>query len=145
MRKLVLIVTILSLAVLLRHGNAYAFPKGEEKGCIKCHTLNDEQAAEVLKPFAPDVKILSIKEAPLAGMWEIAIESGAKKNVVYLDYGKKVLFIGNLIDAKTKTNYYKESYDEINKIDVSQIPLGNALVMGDKDAKHKIIVFDDPE
>ena len=99
----------------------------------------------MLKPFAPDVKILDIKKSPLVGLWEIAIESGAKKNVVYLDYSKKVLILGNLIDTKTKTNYYKESFDSINKIDVSQIPLGNALVMGDKGAKHKIIVFDDPE
>jgi thiol:disulfide interchange protein DsbC len=145
MRKLILIVTVLSLTVLFGYGNAIAFPKGTEKECIKCHTLSDEQATEVLKPFAPDVKILYIKQSPLTGIWEIGIESGAKKNIVYLDYGKKMLLLGNLIDAKTKTNYYKVSFDEINKIDVSQIPLDNALVMGDKDAKNKVIVFDDPE
>jgi thiol:disulfide interchange protein DsbC len=145
MRKLILMVTVLSLAVLFGNGKSYAFPKGEEKDCIKCHTLNADQAKEILKGFAPDVKILDLKQSPLIGMWEIAIESGAKKNIVYLDYSKKMMIIGNLIDAKTKVNYYKESFDNLNKIDVSQIPLTNALVMGDKDAKHKIIVFDDPE
>ncbi len=144
MRKFLLIIA-LSLAVLMGYGKAYAFPKGEEKGCVKCHTLTADQAREVLKPFAPDVKILDIKQSPLIGLWEIAIESGAKKNIVYLDYSGKILILGNLIDAKTKANYYKESFDSLNKIDVSQIPLGNALVMGDKEAKHKIIVFDDPE
>ena len=145
MRKIIFFAAVFSLAVFFGRGNAYAFPKGEEKKCSECHTLTADQAQEVLKPFAPDVKILDIKKSPLVGLWEIAIESGAKKNVVYLDYSKKVLILGNLIDTKTKTNYYKESFDSINKIDVSQIPLGNALVMGDKGAKHKIIVFDDPE
>lgn len=145
MRKIILIAAVLSLAVIYGRGNSYAFPKGEEKECSKCHTLTSDQAQEVLKPFAPDVKVLYIKPSPLIGIWEIAIESGAKKNIVYLDYSKKVLILGNLIDTKTKTNFYKESFDSINKIDVSQIPLGNALVMGSKEAKHKIIVFDDPE
>jgi thiol:disulfide interchange protein DsbC len=144
-RKIILIAAVLSLAVIFGRGNSYAFPKGEEKECSKCHTLSAEQAKDVLKPFAPDVKILDIKQSPLVGIWEIAIESGAKKNVLYLDYSKKILILGNLINTKTKTNYYKESYDSINKIDFSQIPLDNALVMGPKDAKHKIVVFDDPE
>ncbi len=144
-RKILLIAAVLSLAVFLGRGSAQAFPKGEEKKCSECHTLTTDQAQEVLKPFAPDVKVLYIKPSPLIGIWQIAIESGGRKNIVYLDYSKKMLVLGNLIDAKTKVNYSKESFEELNKVDVSQIPLGNALVMGDKEAKHKIIVFDDPE
>ncbi len=144
-RKILLIAAVLSLAVIIGRGNAQAFPKGEEKKCSECHTLTADQAQEVLKPFAPDVKVLYIKPSPLIGIWQIAIESGGRKNIVYLDYSKKMLVLGNLIDAKTKVNYSKESFEELNKVDVSQIPLGNALVMGDKEAKHKIIVFDDPE
>ena len=144
-RKFLLIVAVVALAGILGRGNAQAFPKGEEKKCSECHTLTTDQAQEVLKPFAPDVKVLYIKPSPLIGIWQIAIESGGRKNIVYLDYSKKMLVLGNLIDAKTKVNYSRESFEELNKVDVSQIPLGNALVMGDKDAKHKIIVFDDPE
>jgi thiol:disulfide interchange protein DsbC len=145
MRKAILIATVFSLSMLLGYVPTYAFPMGEAKDCIKCHTLSNEQAAEVLRPLAPDIKILSIKPSPLVGLWEIAIESGGRKNILYLDYSKKMLVLGNLIDAKTRVNYYKESFDEINKVDVSQIPLDNALVLGDKEAKNKVIVFDDPE
>ena len=34
---------------------------------------------------------------------------------------------------------------KINKVDVSQIPVKDALVVGRKDAKTKVIVFTDPE
>jgi thiol:disulfide interchange protein DsbC len=34
---------------------------------------------------------------------------------------------------------------ELNKVDVSKIPLEDAIVVGKPDAKHKVIVFDDPE
>lgn len=145
MRKLAYIVAALTLAFLMRYESAFAFAKGADQECIKCHTLNTEQAGEVIKAFAPDVKILNVLPGPIKGIWEVDFETGGKKNVAYLDYSKKILIVGNLIDTKTKTNYAKESYDQLNKIDVSQIPLDNALVMGSKDAKHKIVVFDDPE
>ncbi len=145
MRKFLYIVTALALALFMRYENAFAFAKGADQECVKCHTLSTEQAVEVMKPFAPDVKILNVLPGPVKGIWEVDFETGGKKNVAYLDYSKKILIVGNLIDTKTKANFAKERYDELNKIDVSQIPLDNALVMGGKDAKHKIVVFDDPE
>jgi thiol:disulfide interchange protein DsbC len=145
MRKFIYILVALTLALFSRYENAYAFTKGAEQECSKCHTLNADQAAEVMKPFAPDVKVLNILPGPIKGIWEVDFESGGKKSVVYLDYSKKILIAGNLIDTRTKINYSKESFDKLNKIDFSQIPLDNALVMGSKDAAHKIVVFDDPE
>ena len=52
---------------------------------------------------------------------------------------------GALVDIKTKANLTQERFNEINKTDVSLIPLDDALVMGDKDAKNRIIVFTDPD
>lgn len=145
MRKFTYILAAITVAIFLRYENAYAFTKGAEQECTKCHTLNVEQAADVVRPFAPDVKVLNVLPGPIKGIWEVDFESGGRKSVIYLDYSKKILIAGNLIDTKTKANYSKESFDKLNKIDVSKIPLDNALVMGSKDAKNKIIVFDDPE
>ncbi len=145
MRKFIYIVVATALAFFLRYEKAFAFAKGAEQECVKCHTLSTEQAAEVMKAFAPDIKILNVLPGPIKGIWEVDFETGGRKNVAYLDFSKKILIAGNLIDTKTKTNYAKESFDKLNKIDFSQIPLDNALVMGSKDAKYKIFVFDDPE
>lgn len=145
MRKYLIYLFIFSFAVLIKYGDAYAFAKGAEQECSKCHTLDAEQAKEALIPLAPDVKILDVHPAPLNGLWELAIVAGGQKNIVYLDFSKKKILIGNLIDIQTKTNFTKESFSKINKVDVSQVPLENSLVMGDKNAKYKIVVFDDPE
>jgi thiol:disulfide interchange protein DsbC len=145
MRKFIYILAALTLAFFSRYGTASAFTKGTEQECIKCHTLTNEQAATVMKAFIPDIKVLNVLPGPIKGIWEIDFESAGKKNIVYLDFSKKILIAGNIIDTQTKVNYAKESFDKLNKIDVSQIPLDNALVMGSKDAAHKVIVFDDPE
>jgi thiol:disulfide interchange protein DsbC len=143
MRKFFFICFIAAL-VISAHGHAYAFDKCDQT-CDKCHTLSVDQAKEVFKQLGPNIDILSVHAGPIKGLWEVDIESGGKKNVVYVDFSKKKVIAGNIIDIKTKRSYTQESLQQINKVNAASIPLGNSVVMGDKDAKYKIIVFDDPE
>jgi thiol:disulfide interchange protein DsbC len=145
MRKYLIYLFLFSFALLIKYGDAHAFAKGTEQDCSKCHTLNAEQARDVLKVLVPEIKILNIQPAPVNGLWELGIEAGGQKNIVYLDFSKKKIILGKVIDIQTKANLTKESFDKINKVDISQVPLDNSLVMGDKDARYKIVVFDDPE
>jgi thiol:disulfide interchange protein DsbC len=142
MRKFSFILIAVFIALASRNGNA--FDKcGQD--CIKCHTMNAEEAKEVLEGLIPNVKIIEVRQGPLNGLWEVGIEAGGRKNIVYVDFSKKKVIAGNLIDIKTKTNQTQESFQRINKVDFSSIPLDNSVIMGDKDAKYKVIVFDDPE
>lgn len=150
MRKIILLIFMFSCLIFSGYEMAYAFAPGDQD-CSKCHTLNAEQAKEVLKELIPDVKILSVQNGPINGLWEVSMESAAKKGILYIDYSKKNIIAGNIVGIKTKTNYTQIAYEKINpppppvKIDYSAIPLENSLVMGDKNAKYKIIVFDDPD
>jgi thiol:disulfide interchange protein DsbC len=110
----------------------------DEKGPTK------ESAETALKGIIPDVKILEVHPAQVKGLWEVAIETRGQKGVVYLDSTGHYGVFGSILDLKTKTNFTQERNSELNKIDVSEIPLGDALVMGDRNAKYRIIVFDDP-
>lgn len=108
--------------------------------------MSKESAGEILKVIMPDVKIISVEPAPVEGLWEVALESRGQKGVAYIDSaGKHVIFGGNIVNLATKTNLTKKKFDEINKIDVSLIPLDNSIIMGNSMAKHKVIVFDDPD
>jgi thiol:disulfide interchange protein DsbC len=109
-----------------------------EKGPTK------ESAENALKVLMPDVKVLEVRPAPIKGLWEVAIETRGQKGVVYLNATGQYGVFGSRLDLKTKKNFTQERNSELNKVDVSKIPLGDALVMGDKNAKYRIIVFDDP-
>ena len=93
----------------------------------------------------PDVKVLNITASAVKGLWEIGIETGGRKIIVYLDYSGKHLVAGNLFLIRTKTNLTQEKLQDLTRVDVSQIPLKDALVLGDKNAKYKVIVFSDPD
>jgi len=143
-RKISIVLIVAVCLLLSWHENVLAFAQGDQD-CLKCHTLSNEQAKKTLAEMIPDIKILNVQPSAVKGLWEIGIESGGRKGIVYLDYSGKHLLAGNLFLIQTKTNLTQEHLQEINKIDVSQIPLKDALVLGDKNAKHKVIVFDDPD
>jgi thiol:disulfide interchange protein DsbC len=135
MRK-IWIMTVVLLAALVMGSHAYAAAKD---------TLSAEDARVIMNELIPNVKILYVKQAPVAGLWEVGVEAGGRKNVLYLDHAKKHLVSGNIVSLKDKINLTQESFQKINKVDVSKISLKDALVLGEKTAKNKIIVFDDPD
>jgi thiol:disulfide interchange protein DsbC len=132
------------LIVLLAAITIIALNIPDAFGIEESAKLTNEDAQNVLKEAIPDVKILDVRPAQIKGLWEIAIETKGQKGILYLDFSKNYAIFGSILDLKTKANLTQERYIEINKVDVSKIPLDDALVMGDKDAKYRVIVFDDP-
>jgi thiol:disulfide interchange protein DsbC len=125
-------------------GYSYAFEtRGQE--CSKCHALNKDEAKDLLKNTIPDARILDVRPSPVKGFWEVYLESRGQKGIVYVDFPKKHFFSGALISLREKKNLTQERLIELNKIDVSQIPLDDALVMGDQKASIRVIVFTDPD
>lgn len=136
--------TFLLLFSLLPMGSAYSF-EAQGQDCTKCHTLGNEEARDLLKGIFPDIKIVDIKVSPAKALWEIFSESGGRKGLIYVDFSKKYLILGSIISIKERKNLTQERLTELNKIDVSKIPLDDALVMGDPKARIRIIAFDDPD
>ena len=114
-------------------------------GAEESAKLTNEDAQTALKEIIPDVKIIEVRPTKIQGLWEIALEAKGQKGIIYLDSSKNFAVFGSLIDLNTKTNLTQERTSELNKVDVSSIPLDDALVLGDKDAKFRVIVFDDPD
>ncbi len=111
----------------------------------KCETLTKDEATAIVRNLNPTVSVLDVRPGPVADLWEVTIATGGQKVLAYVDCSKRYLIMGEVIDIKQKKFLTRERMTEINKVDVSSIPLDDALVLGDKDAPHKIIVFDDPE
>lgn len=119
--------------------------EGKGQDCSKCHTLSNDEARDLLKEAIPDIKIVSVKLSPPKGFWEVYLESGGRKGLIYVDFAKKHFFVGSLISIKERKNLTQERFTELNKVDVSQIPLNDALVLGDQKARIKVISFSDPD
>jgi thiol:disulfide interchange protein DsbC len=146
MRKFIILIffIIISVVTFLLQQTTYSTEKFDHE-CSKCHKLSNDEASKVLKEVIPDIKVLEVNQSPLKGVWEINAETKGKKALYYVDFSKKLVIAGSIFNIKTKANLTQERYLEINKVDVSQIPLEDTLIMGEKDAKHRVIVFTDPD
>jgi hypothetical protein len=138
------VILLLSFLLLLSVSDSYAF-SSKNQDCLKCHTLKKEEASALLKNFDKDLKVLNINISSVRYLWEVSVETNGKKGIVYIDLPKKHIFSGTLIEIHGKKNLTEKSLSEINRTDVSRIPLKDALVIGKVKARHKVIVFDDPE
>jgi thiol:disulfide interchange protein DsbC len=116
--------------------------------CVSCHTLNQKEAAELLKPLELSVK--SVKHAPVSGMFEVLAERSGTEGIVYIDYGKKYLMQGVIVDAKKLSNVSAHPRPETSEkklpvIDPKTIPAQLSIVMGNPNGSKKLYVFTDPD
>ncbi len=139
-----IIVLLVALFFVVPVGTALSFPT-KNQDCSKCHTLKKEEADSILKIFNKNIKVLAVSRSKAQYLWEVSYESDGKKGLIYIDLPKKHLLSGTLFDVQSKKNMTQEKLSEINKVNVAQIPLKDAIVMGNRNAKNKVIVFTDPE
>jgi len=135
---------MIALLLIMPVKTALSFPT-KNQDCSKCHALKKEEADALLKIFNKSIKVLSVTRSKAKYLWEVSYESDGKKGIIYIDLPKKHLLSGTILDLQSKKNLTQEKLSEITRVNVSQIPLRDALVIGDKNAKQKVIVFDDPE
>jgi thiol:disulfide interchange protein DsbC len=135
---------LIPLLAIFIFSNTYCTIASDQKPA-SCSQIKKDDILPLLRNLVADIQILEMGTAPIEGLCEIAIETKGRKGIIYTDPSTKYIISGSIIDITTKANLTQEKLTSLNKIDVSQIPLDNALVMGDKDAKHRVIVFSDPD
>jgi len=153
------IMIIVSLYVAISWG-----PFGKEASCAEvkepkntakttkakdCNSLTKQDIRDILgKLNIPESANVSITATPVKNICEVAMNSQSGAALFYIDMSRKYLFFGNLVDITTMTNLTANRMQEIKdkkKIDISKIPLDQAVVAGEPTALKKVIVFTDPD
>lgn len=147
MKRIFFAISVLS--ILLMCGNAFAFG-GCESDCKKCHSLKASEVTHILaKLHAPKAKVLGIKMSPIKGLWQVTIDENGRRGVLYVGFSKKYVVGGSIFEVDTASNKTAQTIaqmpSEKRYVDVSKIPVGDALVMGSSKAPYKVIVFTDPD
>jgi len=110
--------------------------------CTDCHSLTRDEAVTILGSGVDNV--LSVAMSPVSGLWEVDVEKAGQRLPLYVDFSKEYVIAGQIIQISTKKNLTGSRILSMNRVDVSQIPLDGAIIVGKADAKRRIIVFDDP-
>ena len=106
-------------------------------------TANADQASikSVLIEKFPGADITSITKTPYAGLYEVIIDG----QIVYTDENATYVFLGSVVDIKSKKNLTNERMTKLNVIKVSDLPLDQAIKYVKGDGSRKLFVFSDPQ
>jgi len=138
----------LALSVIIA-SPSFAMAKDNCGGdCTSCHSLTVTDANELLKKTGINVK--SVKQSPSRGLFELLVEKDSKQGVIFIDYGKKHLLQGMIVNLETLQPVSAHAQDlpqpkQTTSVDVSKIPVNNAVIMGNPKGSKKLYVFTDPD
>lgn len=112
-------------------------------------SLSTEEVQVILKKIEiPDAKIVEIRMSPVKCLWEVVLENKGRYLIFYIDPSHKYLVAGQIVEIDRFVDKTRERLDELyskKRIDLSLIPLKDALLIGDKNSTKKVIVFTDPD
>lgn len=123
----------------------------------KNECASDEAAIKpaLEKLGARDFTIVEAKKGPLDGLIEVVVVFQNSPALLYFDCSKKHLIQGRIVEIETKRSLSDVRMQELSgkiqevvdkkRIDLSQIPLKEALLLGKKEAAKKVVVFTDPD
>jgi len=128
---------------------------GCDEDCAKCHSLEQKEAEQILSRMkATDSRVSGIRMSPIRGLWEVSVESKGRNDIMYLDFSKKQVIKGTIVSVdapgnaldRGPANRPSDTRQQKQKfVEIAKIPLENSLVLGDRNAGNKVIVFTDPD
>jgi len=89
----------------------------------------------------PEVQVTDIHPSPVPGIYSVM----SADSVVYSDRTGDYLFVGPLVETKTKMDLSKQALDERDSIDFSQLPLDKAIKTVRGSGERTLAVFADPD
>lgn len=108
--------------------------------------LDTAQAQARIGAVIPDMTVLAIDNTPVEGLYEVVVQDQkGGKGILYITEDMRHLIAGSIIDMQRGKNLTQLRFDSLSSVDFSSIPLEDALVMGNPEAKHKVIVLTDPD
>jgi thiol:disulfide interchange protein DsbC len=104
----------------------------------------EAEIRQALKARFPSFRIDGVQPAPLAGLFEVRIQTQEGPQILYTDALANFVVDGNIIDAKSGRNLTEERLQKLSAIEFSALPLDLALKVQRGNGKRVLAMFTDP-
>ena len=96
---------------------------------------------ETLRTRFKDIEIVDVKPSPVPGIYEVFTGD----SIAYSDATGNYVFIGSLMDTRTRANLTADRVNERNAVAFETLPLGQAIKVVKGNGKRRMAVFSDPD
>lgn len=99
-----------------------------------------ELAARLHEQY-PSTKVSAVRESAVHGLYEVVMG----RNVAYTDESGRYFIFGHLYDMRDQKDLTASVLDDLHKVDVSALPLADAIQIVRGKGGRKLFVFSDPD
>jgi thiol:disulfide interchange protein DsbC len=121
----------LGVAALMLFGVAAVYAQSADEIDVK---------EKLEKNMGEGAQVDAVRKTPYSGLYEVQ----ASGNLFYTDEEGKYVFVGQVIEARSRRNLTHERREEMNKITFSDLPLDKAIKRVKGNGSRVIAVFSDP-
>jgi len=102
---------------------------------------DEASVRKLLGERLPELPVQQVKKAPASGWYEVF--SGDK--LFYVDEKADFVFVGSIIDARSKRNLTEERIRDLMRVKFDALPFNDAIKIVKGDGSRKVAVFEDPD
>jgi thiol:disulfide interchange protein DsbC len=99
-----------------------------------------EKVKAALKKMVPEVSVDSVRKTPHLGLYEVIVGG----EIYYTDEKAELLFMGSIVNLKTKENVTELRQRQLNKVAFNDLPLDSAFKIVRGNGSRKVAMFADP-
>ncbi|MDI6801294.1 MAG: DsbC family protein [Thermodesulfovibrionales bacterium] len=110
--------------------------------CAENQSVSKVKDLEIVKSFLSTSNTQLKEVRDIGSLFELTVEQGKKKGIIYVTKDGKYLVFGSLFD-KDRNNITKARQDEINVVDFSKLPLQDAIMIKKGNGNKKLVMITD--
>jgi thiol:disulfide interchange protein DsbC len=108
---------------------------------IPAALANEAAVRKNIEARFPGVPIRSVAKAPIKGLYEVVLQG----RLLYVDEDASHLFIGSILDTKTRQNLTEERMRQLFRVKFDTLPLDKAIKVVKGNGRRRMAVFSDPD
>jgi len=105
----------------------------------------EAEIRQALKVKFPNVRIDGVQPAPLAGLYEVRVQTQDGVQIIYTDARANYFIVdGSIVDAKSGRNLTEERMLKLTAVEFGALPLDLAVKVQRGNGKRVLAMFSDP-
>ena len=105
---------------------------------------SEAQIRQALESRFAGLKVGGVYASPIAGLFEVVLQSGDRVEIVYTDAQGNYVLTGSLIESRTKRDLTEERMRKASAIDMGTLPYELAVKVQRGSGRRSLVVFSDP-
>lgn len=99
---------------------------------------------KALEPLLGSARIESVRAAPIAGLFEVHVETEDGARIIYTDARASYVIHGNVVEPRSGRDLTDEQLRKLSEIPFKSLPLNQAVKIQRGNGKRVLALFSDP-